>query len=157
MDPGRDTGLSLLRITPDSYRMIEHQVVTYAPESFSSPLTVLKEWTERYPQHPHILVYENFHVRPGKKSVDTTAINVIGGVEHWLMEAAPYVQVFPREPVQGKHLVTDEVLVNAGLHVCNGGGARHVRDANRHAVAYLQQIGHIPLCRAAWPRKSVQS
>ena len=92
-----------------------------------------------------------------KAPPDTTALRVIGGVEEWLMSQAepPYVQVIKQEPDEGKHMATDEVLVSAGLYVCIDKDSRHVRDANRHAVKYLEGIKHRPLCLAAWPPPSV--
>lgn len=156
MDPGLDTGLSLLHITPDNYQVIEHHVVAYNPEAFSSPVMVLKEWRMAYSEHPHILVYENFHVRPGKMIPDTTALKIIGAVEDWMMTNSPYREVVVREPVQGKHLITDTVLTNAGLHVNENSDSRHVRDAHRHAAAYLTEIKHLAFCRAAWPPRSVE-
>lgn len=156
MDPGLDTGLSLLHITPDQYRVIDHQVVTYAPDISSSPVMVLKSWKESHSELPHVLVYENFHVRPGKVIPDTTALKVIGGVEHWIMTDHPYQEVVVREPVQGKHMITDRVLTNAGLYVDDNSESRHVRDAHRHAAAYLEKIKHLPFCRNAWPPRSVE-
>lgn len=137
--------------------MIDYRAVEYNVETRTTPLMVLKEWTSTHVGLPHFLVYEDFHIRPGKRSVDTTALNIIGGLEHWIMEEDPYTQVIAQEPVQGKHLVTDEVLKNAGLFPKGSADLRHVRDAMRHAVTYLEGCSYLPLCRLAWPTSSVQS
>lgn len=159
MDPGRDTGLSLFLIQPDAYTLMDHRVIRYDPEYMSSPTTVLMEWLEMYTTHPHMFVYENFHVRPQEAIPDTTALNVIGAVHEWMMRrpVVPYQQVIKQEPVQGKHMATDEVLVRAGLYVDIDADSRHVRDANRHAVKYLDHIKHRPLHLAGWPPPSVRS
>jgi hypothetical protein len=153
MDPGATTGLALFDIQKNSYSLVTYQAVPYEPTMMSSPVMVLKEWKEIHGRQPHALVYENFHIRPDAVDPDTKALNVIGGVEHWLMEHTPYIDVTAYEPVQGKHFVTDEILANAGLLVSRKHEDRHVRDATRHAVTYLQKkIRHLALCRAAWPR-----
>jgi hypothetical protein len=157
MDPGLDTGLSLFKIMPNTYAVIDHAVVRYDTESRTTPLSVIMEWQQAHTGMPHRFLYENFHVRPMRVVPDTTALNVIGGLEHWLMSDGQdaYDQVIAQEPVEGKHLATDEALRNAGLYVNENSDSRHVRDANRHACTYLHEIRYLPLIRAAWPPQSV--
>jgi len=157
MDPGLDTGLSLFRIGPAAYEMIDYAVVRYDMDDRSSPLTVLKEWRKIHSSLPQRFLYENFHVRPRRTVPETTALNVIGAVEHWIAFDLddPYDQVIAQEPVEGKHLADDEALHNAGLYVDDNADSRHVRDANRHACTYLEEIHYLPLIRAAWPPRSV--
>lgn len=156
MDPGRTTGLALMEISPIRYSLLTHTTTRHDPESGASAQHQLREWRERHPDMDHVFVYESFHVRPGILGVDTTAIEVISDTLAWVNDTKPYDYTVAKEPVQGKHLVTDQVLKNAGLWTA-GPEARHVRDALRHAVAHLQQIRHLPLCRAAWPPRSAQS
>lgn len=157
MDPGLDTGLSMFRITPDRYEMIDYAVVRYDIDDRSTPLSVLKEWREVHSSMPQRFVYENFHVRPCRVVPDTTALRVIGAVESWFTFdlESPYEQVIKQEPLEGKHLATDLALTNAGLYVDDDADSRHVRDANRHVCTYLQDIYYLPLIRAAWPPQSV--
>lgn len=157
MDPGLDTGLSLFKIETDSYRMLNHAVVRYDTDDRSSPLSVIKEWRKGHSSVPHRFLYENFVVRPSRRVPETTALRVIGAVETWFTFDLddPYDQVIRQEPVEGKHLATDEALRNAGLYVDEDGDSRHVRDANRHVCTYLNEIRFLPLIRAAWPPHSV--
>lgn len=84
MDPGGTTGLVLLRITPDDYHVMETAAVRYQPEEGDSPVLTLKQWRTWYDDLPHVMVYEDFHVRPGQRHVpDTTALNVIGDLSGW--------------------------------------------------------------------------
>ena len=83
MDPGRTTGLGLLRIECDSFTVEETASVVYAD---SNPARVLESWRHQYSDVPHILVYENFTIRPGRVKPDTTAIDVISNVMTWILD-----------------------------------------------------------------------
>jgi len=83
MDPGHTTGLGLLLVSEDDFTIEETASVLYKPESNSSPLRTLKVWRKNYTEAPHILVYENFTVRPGRMKPDTTALEIIGSVQDW--------------------------------------------------------------------------
>lgn len=153
VDPGGTTGLALLHVSPSAFTAVDQSADLYDPEHQKTPLITLKKWRAAYDTCPHVLVYENFHVRPGQKAVDTTALRVLGGLEEWLMhETGAYHQAVAQEPVQGKSMVTDEVLNRLGLHAY-GKDARHIRDAFRHAVAWLARRSYLPVCTRAWPKK----
>lgn len=153
VDPGLDTGLSLMAVYPESFGLEETQVVHYDPLNGISPLVVLRRWG-RSKGLPVVLLYENFHVRPGRMKPETTALRVIGGIEEWIRSSPepPYTNVIPREPVQGKLAITNEVLDRMGM-LGHGGLTRHVNDAVRHTVAWLVGIGYVPACKAAWPSR----
>lgn len=151
MDPGGTTGLSLLRVSEKTFTVESQRAIKYDPPTKESPLRVLREWRKNFLAHPHIHVYENFHLRPGRQSTDITAYGLIVALEHWIMDEAPYEVVAPQEPVAAKSLISDAILDRLDLKAY-GPDSRHINDANRHAATWLAQNGYEPLCRAAWPR-----
>ena len=150
MDPGGTTGLSLLLVTEETFT-VEKQVSSgYRPDKGESPIRVLKNWRRSYDDHPHVMVYENFHIRPGRASTDITAFGLIVAMEHWVMDDSPYAEVAPQEPAVAKRLVPDSILERIDLKVY-GPDARHINDSNRHAATYLASRSYMPLCLQAWP------
>jgi hypothetical protein len=85
MDPGGTTGLSMNWVSEKTFAMVEAAVVPYRKDS-PGPVDKMKEWVGKYPAAPHVLVYEDFHVRPVRGPVDTTAINVITELKEWLAQ-----------------------------------------------------------------------
>jgi hypothetical protein len=83
MDPGGTTGLSMNWVSEESFTMVESAAVPYR-KGMPGPIEKMKEWVGKYPAAPHVLVYEDFHVRPVRGPVDTTAINVITELKGWL-------------------------------------------------------------------------
>jgi len=151
MDPGGTTGLSLLLIAEDTFTVEKQTTVGYRPAVKESPVRVLQQWRAQYNDHPHVMVYENFHIRPGRQSTDITAYGLITALEHWVMDEAPYAEVIAQEPVVAKRLVPDQVLQRVDLKVY-GKDARHINDSNRHAATYLASRSYLPLCLQAWPK-----
>jgi len=88
MDPGGTTGLGLIRVTDETYISLEQEVAAYLKDD-ASAISILKEWRQTYDDLPHVLVYENFHVRPVRAIPDTTALRVIGDLEAWIHTADP--------------------------------------------------------------------
>lgn len=88
MDPGGTTGLGLLRIERDRYETIEQAIVPHRPE-VSTAVDRLRDWRHRYRDADHVLVYENFHVRPQRAVPDTTALLIIGELEAWAYSLDP--------------------------------------------------------------------
>lgn len=84
MDPGGTTGLGLLRIEEEDFTVEETGSVIYDPETGSSPIDTLKKWRKAYADAPHIMVYEEFHIRPGRKNVDTDPLKVIAEFTMWM-------------------------------------------------------------------------
>lgn len=159
MDPGGDTGLALLHVRPDDFALVAHATVPYAPPEQPPPTVTLRAWRGAHPG-PHVLVYEDFHVRNSAAAagVDTTALKVLGGLDQVLYERPGlYTKVVRRESIQGKHLTSDEVLEGLGLHLGHAHALRHVRDALRHAVAFLAARRYLPVCRVAYPRGGLRS
>lgn len=154
MDPGGDTGMSLLHIRPKEFELIDWATVPYNPimqDPSAMPTMKLVEWTTRYPGR-HRLLYENFHLRNNDAQKDTTALRVIGSVEQLLFERDLFEAVHAQEPVEAKHMAPDEVLEALGLSMGNEHSQRHVRDSLRHAVAFLTRAGYLPVCRVAYPK-----
>lgn len=159
MDPGGDTGLSLFHIQPDSFRLLECATVPWDPRNGFTPTATLVQWRLEYPGVHHFL-YEDFHIRNTENAAatDPTALQVIGAVEQVMYDRGHtmYEQVFKQEPVAGKRMGTDETLEKLGLHMDHRHSQRHVRDANRHAVTHLVSRRYMPMCRVAFPRRSVR-
>jgi hypothetical protein len=83
MDPGGTTGLSMNWVSENTFAMVEKAAVPYR-QGQPGPVDIMKEWVAKHPHDPHVLVYEDFHVRPVRGPVDTTAINVITELKGWL-------------------------------------------------------------------------
>ena len=149
VDPGLDTGLARMLAGPKLV-LEETRVTHYQPLDGVSPLADLREWSRAHTDLPTVLVYEDFHARPGRVKPETTALRVLGGIEEWVRMENPYVKIVRREPVQGKLAVTNEVLERMGM-LQRGGITRHANDATRHAVAWLVSVGYLPASRMAWP------
>jgi hypothetical protein len=159
VDPGGDTGMSLLHVQPEELRLVEYATIPWQPRNGHSPIATLTAWRQAY-RGPHVLLYEDFHLRNTEEaaSTDTTPLLVIGAIEQMMLDQGnPYEEVFTQEPVEAKHMATDEKLELLGLHLGHQRPQRHVRDANRHAVAHLAKRGYLPVCRIAFPRRSVRS
>lgn len=153
MDPGGTTGLSLLRITDETFTVESQKSTPYNPDRKESPIRDLQGWRRRFTEHPHVHVYESFHVRPGRQATDITAHGLIVALEHWVMDEAPYVMIAAQEPVAAKSLISDAILDRLDLKAY-GPDARHINDANRHAATWLAQHSYEPLCRSAWPQSN---
>lgn len=153
MDPGGVTGLSLLKITEETFTVESQKSIKYDPFMGSSPIRILREWRRGFLSHPHIHVYESFHLRPGRQSTDITAYGLIVALEHWIMDENPYDSVIPQEPVAAKNLISDAILDRLDLKAY-GPDSRHINDANRHAATWLAGNGYEPLCLAAWPQNN---
>lgn len=154
MDPGGDTGLSLLHIRPDGFDLVDWATIAYNPrsrEESQMPTAQLVEWTVRYPGR-HELLYENFHLRNNNAEKDVTALRVIGSVDQMLYDRDLFAAVHTQEPVAAKHMVSDEVLEKLGLHMSHAHSQRHVRDSLRHGVSHLTKARYLPVCRIAYPR-----
>lgn len=154
MDPGGDTGLSLMHIRPKEFELIDWATIPYNPTLESPgamPSAKLIEWVQAYPGR-HRFLYENFHLRNNDADKDTTALRVIGSVEQVIYERKPYESVHAQEPVEAKHMATDEVLEALGLHMGHEHAQRHVRDSLRHVVTHLARMRYLPVCRVAYPR-----
>lgn len=143
MDPGETTGLVLLLLKPDHFRVLETCAIPYLPDRRVTPLDTLWGWTRQLRDLKHVLVYENFRRRTGTPQANTTALRVLGGMEDRIMQGNPYARVISQEPVH-KSAAPDQLLDSLGLRA-SGPDARHVRDAFRHAVVWAQGWGYIPM------------
>lgn len=83
MDPGGTTGLALHKVNDDCMALVDSAAIPYR-KGQPGPVEKMKEWVEKNPGYRHILVYEDFHVRPVRGPVDTTAINVITELKSWI-------------------------------------------------------------------------
>lgn len=120
VDPGGTTGLGLLWVGDGGYDSLDKCVVPYRPDVYT-PVDKLKEWRAMYADAPHILVYENFHVRPQRAIPDTTALRVLGEMDGWATGADPDTAKAMR-------------LLSAATGLAHGG----LRDMISEAVALLK-------------------
>lgn len=183
MDPGGTTGLTLLKITPWNYTVERQAAVPYEPLEGASPIRTLESWRDAFDDGPHVMTYEDFHIRPGKYP-DPAALKVIGALEEWasvthypawaeyrlpgrvraarrasvteMPSKAPYRRIVTQEPVQAKReeTVNDAVLSRLDLKAY-GPMSQHINDAFRHAVSWLSTWGYLPVCQKAWPRRTL--
>lgn len=154
VDPGGDTGLALLHIRPREFELVEWATVPYDPvirEASHMPTATLIAWTQNFPGI-HRLLYEDFHLRNNSAEKDVTALKVIGTIDQMTYDRNTFTSVFSQEPVEAKHMVSDEVLEELDLHLGHQHHHRHVRDALRHGVTHLTRQRYMPVCRAAYPK-----
>lgn len=154
VDPGGDSGMSLLFVHPEGFALLDWATVPYNPalrEESAMPTAKLIEWTLLCPGR-HELLYEDFHLRNNSAEKDTTALRVIGSIEQMMYDRQIFDSVHRQEPVEAKYMVTDETLEKLGLNEVDSYGWRHVRDSLRHAVAYLTRRRYLPVCRIAYPK-----
>lgn len=144
MDPGETTGLALLLLESETFRVLEKEAVTYRPDRGLTPLDTLWKWNQEYSDARHALVFEDFHIRTGVPYANTTALRIIGALEDRLMKKNPYGRVSRQEPIQAKHPVTDATLSEMGFEA-SGPDARQMRDAFRHAVIWARGWGYAPM------------
>lgn len=158
VDPGGDTGMALLHIKPDTFQLIDTATVPYRPALGEDPIKTLTSWVRKHPGVHHLL-YESFHIRntAAAASTDLTPVEVIKAMQDMVANGNAYEAVFSQQPVGGKHMASDDVLEKLGLHMGHKHAQRHVRDALRHAVTHLARQRYAPLCRVAFPRRSVRS
>lgn len=151
VDPGGDSGMALLHVKPDDFTMVQYETVAYDPHGEGvMPTAVLVDWKLTFPGIHHLL-YEDFHLRNNSAQKDTTALKVIGSINQMIYERNLYESVYAQEPVEAKHMVTDETLKSLGLYLDHH-DQRHVRDALRHGVTHLTRRRYLPVCRVAYPR-----
>lgn len=153
VDPGGDTGMSLLHVQPKEFKLLDWTTVAYDVPRDAPPTQQLIEWTLDYPG-PHILVYEDFHVRntASAAATDTTALRVIGGIEQMLYDRSIFREVIVQQPGEGKHTATDDHLEALDLHFGHQHSQRHVRDSLRHSVTLLFKRNYLPVLRTAYPK-----
>ena len=151
VDPGGDTGMSLFHITPRSFKLLDYETIAYNPAAGEMPTSVLTGWRLDYPGIHHLL-YEDFHSRNNSAAKDLTALKVLGAIDQVIYDRDLYDQVHKQEPVEAKHMVSDEILEKLDLHLGHSNYQRHVRDANRHGVAHLARLRYLPVCEVAYPR-----
>jgi hypothetical protein len=152
VDPGGDTGMSLFLVKPKELKLVDYATIPYDPHrSESMPTSKLIEWKLSFPGI-HNLVFEDFHLRNNSAEKDVTALKVIGSIDQMIFERNLYQDVVAQEPVEAKHMVTDEVLERLDLHMSHAHHQRHVRDANRHGITLLARLRYLPVCRVAYPR-----
>src|SRR5690606_41718944 len=100
VDPGGDTGMSLLHIRPDSFRLLECATVRWRPRHGENPVATLIQWREEDPGgHPHL--HPAFLLRNTNEaaSTDTTPPLLIGVSEQVVIGRRPYGQTFAQQPV----------------------------------------------------------
>lgn len=149
-DPGVTTGLALFLATETELTKVETAAVLYDPPNYLTPLDTLKRWAG-LPGH-HRFVGEAFHIRPGLMIPDTTPQQVIDHIKLWARNDGPYGEMIWQEPVNGKTMITDEILKKMGL-LARGRNSNHMNDALRHGVTHLFERRHRPTCRMAFPQR----
>lgn len=153
IDPGEDTGFSLLRVDEEDRPPI-HMASGTVPYRAIEVYDQISAWYYKARcGHGYTtdIVIEKFVLRPGRP-VNTTALRVMGVAETWWAkeghkEDSRYIE---QVPVQGKFMVDDDVLRRLGVHV-PGHSNRHINDATRHGVSRLLAQGHRGTAKLAFP------
>lgn len=144
IDPGLATGMSLLRVDEESRKPILMATATIPYRAIDIYDQVSSWYYMARVGHGFAadVVMEKFVARPGRP-IETTALKVMGVVETWWdkeghKQDSHYVE---HVPVQGKFMVTDDVLRAADVHV-KGHANRHINDATRHGIGHLLAQKH---------------
>lgn len=161
VDPGFDTGMSLIEVTAqwNKPELVKQATINYGKSGSGATGFYEKmcDWYEWCIQERGLasvdVVLEKFVPRPGKP-VEYTALKVTGVLDHWWTAKANRMRSKFHEqiPVQGKFMVTNQVLLRAGVWV-PGRANRHINDATRHGISYLVDQAHVGTCRAGFPEE----
>lgn len=97
------------------------------------------------------VVIEDFILRTSNKGRDALSpVRITAALQQLLWEGQ-YVEVFKQQPSEAKSALTDERLKRRGFYDSSG-AARHARDADRHALLFLQKCRQKPSqMKKAWP------
>lgn len=144
IDPGLVTGFSLLRVDEESRKPTVMAVgsVPYRAIDIYDQMSAWYYMARVGHGYAVDVVMEKFVARTGKP-IETTALKVMGIAEAWWAKEghkqdSKYVE---HMPVQGKFMVTDDVLRAAGVHT-PGHANRHINDATRHGIGHLLAQKH---------------
>lgn len=166
IDPGEETGLSLLEVTGDNEppKILRTGSIVY--RGFA-----IREALCRFYYHGfdpadgfaathqvrglNKVILEKFVHRPGKP-FNPTAYKVMGICEGWHQEfqngGDPMFEYVERMPVQGKSEADNNVLRRLGLYL-PGHAQRHINDATRHGVSWLLERHHRGTALVAKPKE----
>lgn len=144
IDPGLDTGFSVLRVdSADSAPvLVATATVHYRAIEIYDQLSGWYYMARTGHGYAVDVVMEKFVARTGRP-IETTALKVMGVAEAWWAKEghkqdSKYVEHVPTE---GKFMVTDDVLREAGVHT-KGHVNRHINDATRHGIGHLLAQKH---------------
>lgn len=98
---------------------------------------------------PLAVVSERFDLRADSRGVNIDAKQVQGRVLTWAEDAE--LEVLWQRP-QERLSITRPVLVRLEMWL-PGRDNRHIMDAVRHGVVYLQRLVHLPTLSKGWPPK----
>lgn len=162
IDPGLDTGFSLLEVPEDNgpVKLIDYNTIRYDAAQIRKNLFELYYY-DIPPDAPlkdyiglNTVILEKFVHRPGRP-FEPTAYKVMGIAECWHQDCKqgsdPTFEYIERVPVQGKSEAPDDVLKRLGVFVKRHEN-RHINDATRHGVSWLMEKGHIATCEIARPK-----
>jgi hypothetical protein len=148
IDPGGTTGLCLLRV-PDGGRAI----VVYLREIPGGTRGIIEHWHQML-DWPKYVVYESFALDGRTPKPDLTPVEIIGVLKSFEYAQAGRTQFTAQPNVQGKSLMTNDVLKRAGYYPERGlvkGG--HGVDAMRHALTYVvKNLKHRPTIEHLFPK-----
>lgn len=96
------------------------------------------------------VVIEDFILRINNKGRDALSpVRITAALQQLLWEGQ-YVEVFKQQPGEAFSALTDERLTRRGFYEASSG--RHARDADRHALLFLQKCRQKPSqMKRAWP------
>lgn len=154
VDPGKTTGLSILEVgktTPP--KQCDWMQVTGGVDGF---INFMYEQFNLYFE-ADLIICESFKARDAW--IDPEPLLVIGALKAIntayiganLVLQQPSAAIPNKKTKQGG--ITDEVLERLGLMGDLGHANRHQRDATRHGVVYLRNIGHTPTIEKGWPHE----
>lgn len=149
IDPGRVTGLAVLRLTDTTFELIEVDQLEHPDEVWLPIYNIIRSYVDK---HDDVVVLcESFELRPDVAQPDETPKYIIKDLDRYVAPTYPIeYQMASQAKVgvpPGKNGRRDR-LHAFGLHQR---GAPHANDAIRHILVYaLEKLRHKPLIVRGW-------
>lgn len=149
IDPGKVTGLAVLKLTDTTFELIEVDHLEYPDEVWLPIYNIIKSYVNK---HDDVVVLcESFELRPDVAQPDETPKYIIKDLDRYVAPTYPIeYQMASQAKVgipPGKNGRRDR-LHSFGLHQR---GYRHANDAIRHCLVYaIEKLRHRPLIVRGW-------
>lgn len=149
IDPGKVTGLAVLKLTDTTFELIEVDHLEYPDEVWLPIYNIIKSYVDK---HDDVVVLcESFELRPDVAQPDETPKYIIKDLDRYVAPTYPIeYQMASQAKVgvpPGKNGRRDR-LHSFGLHQR---GYRHANDAIRHCLVYaIEKLRHRPLIVRGW-------
>lgn len=149
IDPGKVTGLAVLKLTDTTFELIEVDQLENPDEVWLPIYNIIRSYADK---HDDVVVLcESFELRPDVAQPDETPKYIIKDLDRYVAPTYPIeYQMASQAKVgipPGRNGRRDR-LHSFGLHQR---GYRHANDAIRHCLVYaIEKLRHRPLIVRGW-------